>query len=270
MSNIVDGRAIADKILEKVKAGTVGKPIRLAMLWAGDDPAVGAFVQVKTKAAFNLGMEVIVSYIRTEKEMRQRIEALSKYPGIDGIAVELPLPKEWNREAILDLIPLEKDTDILSQAAQTRFYEGKFEILPPAVGALEALLNEHRIPVKGKTVAVFGQSILIGKPISFWLEKQGAKVFRIDENTSNPKLPAQKSDIIVSGVGKPGLITAEMIKDGAVVIDFGFEKINGKIAGDVAFEEAAKKASLITPVPGGMGPIVVAAFLANAGKIEVK
>ena len=124
--------------------------------------------------------------------------------------------------------------------------------------------------MKGKKIAVFGQGILIGKPISHWLEQQGAEVFRIRSKTENPEKLSIKADIIVAGVGNPGLITDEMVREGAVVIDFGYGKKDGKMVGDVDFDSVSAKTSLITPVPGGMGPILITAVLKNLVKLKMK
>ena len=132
---------------------------------------------------------------------------------------------------------------------------------------MKQIFEEHKIEPKGKIAAVFGYGLLVGKPVSHWLANQGATVSVINEFTPEPAELSKKADIIISGVGKPGLIKSDMIKEGAVVIDFGFVSAGEGIAGDVDFEEVSKKASLITPVPGGTGPIVVAAVLKNFVKL---
>ncbi len=264
---IADGRAIAQKILNKIKAGLDGRRISIAAIWMGNDPAVGRFVELKKKYAESIGMEFRVHHFGTdvsEKELMDKLRILNADKSMTGIIVELPLPKNLDQIKVLDTIPPEKDIDILSSAAQENYYKDRSKILPPAVRALELLFNEHRINPLGKTAAVFGQGMLVGMPVSHWLEKSGAKVFRIDEHTSNPGELSRQADIIVSGVGKPGLIHGNMVKKGAVVVDFGYGKIGNKMAGDVEFDSVASRSSLITPVPGGMGPLVIASFLENA------
>ena len=132
------------------------------------------------------------------------------------------------------------------------------------------LFDTYNIDPKGKAAAVFGQGRLVGKPISHWLTAQGAKVNMIDELTTNPEKLSLQADVIISGVGKPGLITADMVRDNAIVIDYGYGKKGKTMAGDVDFENVAKKSSLITPVPGGMGPLVVAAVLKNLVTLQDK
>lgn len=267
---IIDGKAIAEKFLNELKVNRGDKKVRIAAISVTDKPAVKSFVAMKKKYAESVGMELVeVGFepgIR-EEEIVEKLKELSNEDSITGIIVELPLAYGYDAKRLLDLIPVNKDIDILSSQAQEDFYNDRSILLPPAVRALRALFEEFKISCQGKTAAVFGQSILIGKPIAHWLENQGAKVFRIDENTREPEKLSLQSDMIISGVGKPNLITGAMVKDGVAVVDFGFEKLRDKIAGDVEFESVREKASVITPVPGGMGPIVIASFLENAQKL---
>ncbi len=268
---IIDGKAIAQKVLSQVKTGLKGRTISIAAIWAGENLAIGRFVEMKKKYAESAGIEMIIFHFDSndpEDKIINKIKELSKDKDINGIVVELPLPDKCDRDKILDTIPKEKDIDVLSASAQKSFYNNNAKLLPPAVDALEILFKEYGIDPQGKTAAVFGQSILIGKPISHWLEHAGANVFRIDEYTPNPKEMSCRADIIISGTGKPNLIKEDMVKEGAMIVDFGFEKLRDRIAGDVDFDSVAPKSSLITPVPGGMGPIVIAAFLRNAVQIE--
>ena len=288
---IVNGRAIAQKVLAQIKTDFSGRSISIAAIWVGDNLAINRFVEIKKKYAESIGIKVTVFHFNSnepEDKIVNKIKELSEDKNISGIIVELPLPDKFNRDKILNSIPKEKDIDVLSASAQENFYNNRIGLLPPAVGALKILFEEYKIDPAKKTIAVLGQSILIGKPISHWLEQVGAKVFRIDEYTSNPKELSHQADIIISGVGKPNLIRENMVKEGAIVVDFGFEKLGdpapnfsadrhskkgrvwsraGKIAGDVDFDSVAPKTYLITPVPGGMGPIVIAAFLKNIVRV---
>lgn len=275
---IADGRSIASKKLDEIKTGLKGRSVSIAAVWAGDPApnssadrhsekgrvwseasnlAIGRFVEMKKKAAESVGINMDIYHLDSEDVLTGKLKELAEDKNITGIIVELPLPSGYDREKILKLIPQEKDIDVLNGST----------LLPPAVRALKVLFEEYQIEPGGKTAAVFGQSILIGKPISHWLEQNGAKVFRIDENTQNAAEISLQADIIVSGVGKPKFITGNMVKNGAIVVDFGFEKLGDKVAGDVDFGSVAPKSSLITPVPGGMGPLVIASFLENALKL---
>jgi len=263
---IADGRAITQKVLSRIKTDLDGRSISIAAIWVGENLAIGRFVEMKKKYAESVGIKISIFNFSTndpEEKVINKIKELSRDKEINGIIVELPLPDKFDRDKILNSVPEEKDIDVLSASAQKNFYDNRSELLPPSVGALELLFREYEIDPKGKVAAVFGQSILIGKPISYWLESLGAKVLRIDENTENTKELCLRADIVVSGVGKPNLISGNMVKNGAIVVDFGFEKLGDKIAGDVDFDSVAPKTYLITPVPGGMGPIVIAAFLKN-------
>ena len=275
---LIDGTTIANKILGQIAEEVINleKTLHLAAIVVGDDPAPNKFVELKKKAAEKVGMQFSIykleENISKQEEAFNTLKFLASDPSVHGILIELPLPSGWDTQKILDLVPASKDVDVLSGSAQKEFYNNAGKILPPAVGALKIVCDEHEISLKGKRVAVFGQGMLVGKPIAHWLERQGAKVDKIDENTLNPERYSLNADVVISGVGKPGLITGEMVKNEAVVIDYGFGKkpfdsVRGenssRIFGDVDFESVSKKASLITPVPGGMGPLVIAAVLQN-------
>lgn len=264
---IVDGKIIAQKVLSQIKTRLDGRLVHVAAIWVGDNLAISHFVEMKKKYAESVGIKIDVYHFNNnapEDKIINKIRELSNNPGIKGLIIELPLPEHLSRDKILNSISKTKDIDVLSVSAQEDFYNNRSNILPPAVEALKILFEEYQINPKEKIAAVFGQSILIGKPISHWLEQMEAKVLRINEYTSNTEELSHQAEIIISGVGKPNLIREDMIKDGAVIVDFGFEKLENKITGDIDFDSVAPKASLITPVPGGMGPIVIAAFLKNA------
>lgn len=263
---IIDGKKISSEFLENLKQ-QITKSLTLGAVMIGDNSAVQSFIKVKEKAAQTLGVDFKILNIPASAdidEIRNKITNFSET--VDGLFIELPIPEGLLVQDILDLVSENKDVDVLCQSSQQAFYSGDFSLLPPAVGALKIALDYHGINIAGKIVSVFGQGLLVGKPISFWLEQEDAHVHRIDENTKDAKDLALQSDIIISGVGKPGLITGDMIKEGAIVIDFGYSNKDGKIAGDADYDPVSQKASLITPVPGGMGPLVVAALFDNLVK----
>ncbi len=259
----IDGKKIRNKVLEELKSEVGSRELRLVGILVGDHPGSKKFMELKEKAAKEIGIDFRLykfsGDISTNK-LRDELNNIAKQGVTHGIIVELPLPEQINTQYILNTIPQEKDVDVLSTKAQGAFFVGKSKILPPAVEALKIVLEEHDIDIKGKGTAVFGYGVLIGKPIANWLAAQGASVFVINEFTKNPEEISKEADIVISGVGKAGLIKEDMVKDNVVVIDFGYSE-DGK--GDVDFDSVSKKASLITPVPGGMGPIVVAAVLKN-------
>ncbi len=263
---IIDGRQIAEQVLENVWGRVVSKELKLklAVVLVGENPEFKKFVELKGKVAEKIGVGFLIRQfpenIKTV-DLKEEVRKISSES--DGVLIELPLPGHIDTQAVLNEIPLEKDVDVLSEEAQSLFYNNKSKILPPAVEAVKIVLEKYKIELKGKKASIFGQGLLVGKPLSHWLETQEAEVVRIEEFTEDPEQYSKEADIIVSGVGKTDLIKADMVKKGAVVFDFGYENEKGKMVGDVDFESAAPKASLITPVPGGMGPIVVAVVLKN-------
>jgi len=263
---IIDGKQIAEELLAELKKEVLDKNLEmsLAAVLVGDDPEFKKFVELKSKAADKVAISPTIYPFPENigaEALKKDLSDIIKWS--DGVLVELPLPKDIDQQEVLNMVPVEKDVDVLSENAQKLFYDNKSKINPPAVEALKIVLEVNDISLTGKKVAVFGQGMLIGKPISYWLEQQGAEVSRIRSTTKNPDKLSLEADIIVAGVGKPGLITGNMVKEGAIVIDYGYGKKKGKMVGDVDFMAAAKKASLITPVPGGMGPILIAVVLKN-------
>lgn len=271
---IIDGKQIADELLAELKREILDKKLklRLAAILVGEDLEFKKFVEFKGKKAEEIGIEFKMFQFDENIDEATMIyhseEICKKY---DGVLFELPLPKHLDQQKILDTVPVEKDVDVLSSEAQNLFYENKSKILPPAVEALKIVLEKYGFNPEGKKAAVFGQGILVGKPISHWLEFRGAEVHRIRSTTENPRQYSKQADIIVTGVGKPGLVDGNIVKDGVIIVDFGYGKNSeGKMLGDVDFESVAPKASLITPVPGGIGPILIAAVLKNLIKLSLQ
>ena len=264
---IIDGRKISEEVLDGLAEEIRSKKLKLRMaaVLVGDDPEFKKFVELKGKAAERAGisftMHQFPADIATE-ELQKEIDGISQ--SSNGVLIELPLPEHIDSGDVLNKIPVEKDVDVLSGKAEELFYSNQSKVLPPAVEATRIVLEKLDIDPKNKKVAIFGQGQLIGKPVSHWLQEQGAEVYKIRSTTENPQQYSKKADIVISGVGKPNLIKGDMIKEGAVVIDFGYGKnSDGKMVGDVDFESASKKSSFITPVPGGMGPILIVAVLKN-------
>lgn len=286
---IIRGKEIASEILDQVagKVKKLPKPPRLAAVLVGDYLGSRKFLELKKSAAEKTAIDFrIYEFPNTimTKELRRKVVEISKAQINSGIIIELPLPAHINTQYVLNAIPEEKDVDVLSQKAQGAFFTGRSPILPPAVEAVKIIFEKYNIVIKGKNCAVFGYGLLVGKPISHWLAANGATVSIINEFTPDPKLCSLNADIIISGVGRPNLITTDMVKtptlwrqgsdqnvgDGAIVIDFGYENTDGKMIGDVDFDSVSQKTSLITPVPGGVGPIVIAAVLKNLIKLISK
>ena len=265
---IIDGNKIAEDIYDKLKIQVKENnlKLRLALVMVGENPSSRKFLELKKKAAEAIGIEAKIYYFPTTlttRKLREEIVKLAKVKNINGIVIELPLPDGINTQSVLNAISEEKDVDVLSQKAQGSFFLGRSKILPPAVEAIKIVFKKHIIEFKGKTCAIFGYGLLVGKPIAYWLMAQGVTVTVINEHTPEPERYSRLADIVISGVGKPGLIKDDMIKEKAVVIDFGYQQSDRGVVGDVDYESVRKKTRLITPVPGGVGPIVVAAVMKN-------
>ncbi|HYU64873.1 MAG TPA: bifunctional 5,10-methylenetetrahydrofolate dehydrogenase/5,10-methenyltetrahydrofolate cyclohydrolase [Candidatus Paceibacterota bacterium] len=271
MTKIFDGKLVADEMLRKLQraAALYARPLQLAAILASDNPGLEKFVRLKQKAAEKAGIDFALYKFHpsvTTRELIDVIDYLNRDSDINGILVELPLPEHVETQSVLDAVEFQKDVDVLSSKRQEKYYAGSFEILPPAVAALKNLAESERLDFYNKKIAVFGQGILVGKPITHWLKQQKAEVFPIDEFTKNPGQFSKQTDVIVTAVGKPELISDDLIKKDAIIIDFGYEK-SGR--GDVDFESVVPKASFVTPVPGGMGPMVIAAVLENLVRLSL-
>jgi methylenetetrahydrofolate dehydrogenase (NADP+)/methenyltetrahydrofolate cyclohydrolase len=267
-ATIINGRAIADEVLggiaEEVRA--LGEPVHLAAVYAGDDPGLRAFVRIKQKAAQSVGIQ-FSSYVfdaADEAGARQTLEYLASDDSVHGIFIELPLPSSWDAGALISLIPADKDVDVLTPTMKKAFERGDGDaLMPPSVQALRYVFDAHGIAAAGARVAVIGAGELVGAPVASWLRRQGSEPEIIDVDTTAPAERSRKADIVIAATGVPGLVTADWINNGAVVIDYGYGRKGDAYVGDVEAESVQKKAGLLTPVPGGMGPLVVAAVLEN-------
>lgn len=264
---IFDGKKFFEEILEKLKEKRRGfGKLRFDAILVGDNSASFSFLKEKEKACKVLDVDFKLHKIDekiSNTRLRKEIVKIGKIKSVNGLIIQLPLPKHLNSQYILNAIPEEKDIDVLSQKSLGAFYVGRSKILPPTVSAFKKVLEYYYQDDLSKAYfVVIGAGKLVGKPIAVWLINQGYSFSVIEQNYPNLKQVAQMADVIISGVGKPKLIMKEMIKQGAAIIDFGFGKIDGKIFGD--FDESVKeKAGFLTPVPGGMGPVTVACLLEN-------
>ncbi len=181
----------------------------------------------------------------------------------------MPLPKKFSQEVFLNLIPWKKDIDVLSSGALGKFYQGRSKVIPPTVDGILEILEGYKIRLKGKNVAVVGAGKLVGLPLSIELIRRKATISILNEFTKDPSSFTKRADILISGVGKPGLIRGDMVKRGVVIVDAGTKMVQGKLKGDVDFQSVSKKAGYITPVPGGVGPLTVACLLRNLVKLNL-
>ena len=265
---IIDGRKIRDQILENLKGEVrnLKTTPTLAIILVGGNKASAAYVRQKSLAGEKIGAKVIVKNLNSDvskDELENLINQLNRDTSIHGIIIQLPLPEHLNEEEISDKVLPERDVD--------GFVPGSKFRPATAMGVVE-LLKRSGVEIKGKNAVVVGRGKVAGRPTAELLREEGARVEVVHSKTENPANITKKADILVSAVGKPNLITADMVKPGAVVIDIGTNPIDlvtnnispkTKLVGDVDFETVAKIASKITPVPGGVGPMTVAALMQN-------
>lgn len=272
--SILDGRAIAQKIKNQLKRKIVKMKIKpaLAVVYAGSDPASLSYIKAKEKAAKEIGVDFLFYKFPAqvpEKKVVDLIFNLNQNKKISGIIIQLPLPKHLSRNKILNAIALEKDVDVLSDESRKKFEKGEPAFVPPPAGAVLEFLKIAKKPIEKSTVVVVGRGMLVGEPVAMLLKQKAKKLIICDRATINLMAETKKADILISAVGKPDLIKKEMVKKGAVVIDAGTAKHLGRIVGDVDFVNVSLKASYITPVPGGVGPVTVAKLLENVVKAKI-
>jgi methylenetetrahydrofolate dehydrogenase (NADP+)/methenyltetrahydrofolate cyclohydrolase len=277
VAKILDGKSLAQKIQLELqqeisqKIAEKKRPPGLAVLMVGDNPASAVYVRNKEKSCQKVGMK---SFSRnfptntTQAELENAIEELNNNPNVDGILVQLPLPSHLDSVGLLLKILPEKDADGLHPYNLGKLVRGEQGLRSCTPAGVMAILSEYNIEVSGKKAVVVGRSILVGKPIALMLLEKNATVTIAHSRTQNLAQVTREADILIAAVGKPEMITAEMVKPSAVVIDVGINRIeteNGKskLVGDVAYEEVKEVASHLTPVPGGVGPMTVAMLLKN-------
>ncbi|MBI3036395.1 bifunctional methylenetetrahydrofolate dehydrogenase/methenyltetrahydrofolate cyclohydrolase FolD [Candidatus Woesearchaeota archaeon] len=267
-ATIMDGKATAEKIRAGIKAEVTNLKVKpgLAAVLAGKNPASQVYVEIKRKTCDDVGIYSELYKLpeeTTEKELLQLIDKLNKSEKIHGILVQLPLPKHINEEKVLEAIALEKDVDGFSLVNVGRLASGREAAVPCTPKGVIRLLEEYSIDLAGKNAVVIGRSNIVGKPTALLLLNRNATVTICHSKTADLPHYTKKADILIAAVGKPKLVTADMVKEGAVVIDVGINRIDGKLIGDVDFEPVRKKAAYITPVPGGVGPMTVAMLIEN-------
>ena len=265
---LLDGRKLAEKVLGGLKEEIAKrkKLLRLAVVIVGENSVTLKFIEQKKKAAEFLGVGIHIYPFEesiTTNALRKRIGEIVHEAKNTGVIVQLPLPVHINAQYILNAIPPEKDVDVLSARALGNFYVGRSVVLPPVVGAVKVFFDEYNIEYRNKYAVVVGVGKLVGKPVAARLINEGVALSVVNEYTKDIGEFIRKADIIISGVGKPKLITSDMVKDGVIVIDAGVSEAEGKTVGDVDFDSVSVKASYITPVPGGVGPLTVAVLFKN-------
>ena len=271
MSKIIDGKVISAAVKERVRAGVSelnkkGITVGLAVIIVGEDPASKIYVANKKKACEALGIiseEYALPASTTEEELLKLVDELNRKKSINGILCQLPLPSHLDEKLIINSILPEKDVDAFHPANVGRIMIGDFDFVPCTPAGIMEMLAYENINPEGKTCVVIGRSNIVGKPMAMLLLHKNGTVTVCHSRTQNLKEICSKADILVAAVGKAKFVTADMVKDGAVVIDVGMNRVEGKLYGDVDYDGVAKKASAITPVPGGVGPMTIAMLMQN-------
>lgn len=272
----IDGKAFSQVILEKIREEhnqlkeKYGKQAGLAVVIVGNNPASQVYVRNKMKACENVGFyseNIELDENISEKELLQEIDKLNKNDRINGILIQLPLPSHINELKIIDSISPEKDVDGFHVANIGKMVIGdETGFLSCTPYGIMQLLEEYKIEIAGKDAVIIGRSNIVGKPMALMLIQKGATVQVCNSRTKNLRKKLNDADIIIVAAGVPKLLKKEDVKEGAVVIDVGINRVDGKICGDVDYEEVAEKTSYITPVPGGVGPMTIASLIKNTFK----
>ena len=272
----IDGKAFSQVILEKIREEhnqlkeKYGKQAGLAVVIVGNNPASQVYVRNKMKACENVGFyseNIELDENISEKELLQEIDKLNKNDRINGILIQLPLPSHINELKIIDSISPEKDVDGFHVANIGKMVIGdETGFLSCTPYGIMQLLEEYKIEIAGKDAVIIGRSNIVGKPMALMLIQKGATVQVCNSRTKDLRKKLNDADIIIVAAGVPKLLKKEDVKEGAVVIDVGINRVDGKICGDVDYEEVVEKASYITPVPGGVGPMTIASLIKNTFK----
>lgn len=269
----MDGRKVADHTIESLRPDVEilkkeGINPKLVIVLVGDNPASISYIKQKTKACEKLGVlneEMVLEESVTTEDLIDVVNKLNEDESVHGILVQLPLPEHIDVPLVLRAIDPKKDVDgFTAYNLGKTFLGAEFEHLPPAtpLGVVK-MLDYYDVDLRGMEAVVVGASNIVGKPMSVMLLNRGATVTTCHILTKDLAAHTKRADLLVVAVGKAGLITGDMVKEGAIVVDIGFNRVDGKMCGDVDFEAIEKKAKLITPVPGGAGPMTVAGLMVN-------
>lgn len=273
MAQIISGKDVSVRVKADVAAETAqlgdekGLKVGLAVVIVGNDPASRVYVNNKKKACEEVGFksfEYALDESTTEEQLLDLIDVLNRDSRVNGILVQLPLPKHINETAVINAISPERDVDAFHPVNVGKIMIGEYSFLPCTPAGVMELIASTGTEISGKSCVVIGRSNIVGKPMAMLLLHKSGTVTICHSKTRNLKEICLGADILVVAVGKANFVTGDMIKEGAVVIDVGMNRLeNGKLCGDVEFESAEKKASYITPVPGGVGPMTISMLMRN-------
>ncbi|MDO5560828.1 MAG: bifunctional methylenetetrahydrofolate dehydrogenase/methenyltetrahydrofolate cyclohydrolase FolD [Oscillospiraceae bacterium] len=272
MANLINGKEVSAKVKNDVKEEAAalaakGIEIGLAVVIVGDNPASRVYVNSKKKACAEVGFksyEYALPEETTQQELLDLVDVLNKDEKVNGILVQLPLPKQIDENAIINAISPDKDVDAFHPYNVGKIMIGEYAFLPCTPAGVMELIDSTGTDIKGKNCVVIGRSNIVGKPMSMLLLHRSGTVTICHSKTTNLREICAQADILVVAIGRAKFVTADMVKEGAVVIDVGMNRLeNGKLCGDVDFDEVEKKAGFITPVPGGVGPMTIAMLMKN-------
>ena len=271
MSNLIDGKlvsaAVKDRVATEVKVlNAKGVKVCLAVILVGEDPASQVYVANKKKACEQLGIiskEYILPETTTQDELLALVNELNEDNAVNGILCQLPLPKGLDEKAVIEAIDPNKDVDAFHPVNVGRIMIGDYDFLPCTPAGVMEMLAYYNIDITGKECVIIGRSNIVGKPMSMLLLHKNGTVTIAHSRTKNLTEVTRRADILVAAVGRAKFVTNDMVKDGAVVIDVGINRVDGKLYGDVDFDAVKEKASYITPVPGGVGPMTIATLMQN-------
>jgi methylenetetrahydrofolate dehydrogenase (NADP+)/methenyltetrahydrofolate cyclohydrolase len=271
-ATIIDGRAVAARVrgdvAREVEAfeAEIGHPPGLATVLVGDDPASAIYVSNKQKASHEVGirgLDVRLAADALEEQVAERIHGLNEDPLVSGILLQLPVPNHLNGDSLTALIDPDKDVDGLTPHSAGALAQGRPGLRPCTASGVIELLDAYDVALEGAEAVVVGRSLLVGRPLAFLLLERHATVTVCHSRTRDLPGVCARADVLVAAVGSPRLLGADAVKPGAAVIDVGINRLEDGLAGDVDFDAAAGRAGLITPVPGGVGPMTIACLLRN-------
>lgn len=279
MAEILDGKEVSRVKKEELKKKIIelkekcGITPGLAIIRVGEDPASEIYVKNKLKACASLGIQAIEKHFEgteKEEEIIKTIESFNTDPTIDGILVQSPLPNSYDEQKIVSHVLSSKDVDGFGIMNLGYLLANQEQILAATPLGIIHLLDYYNIPIASKHVVIIGRSQIVGRPLSILFLNRDATVTITHSKTTNLKEITQTADILVSAVGKPHFVTADMVKVGAVCIDVGISRVENHVVGDMDFDSIQEKASFITPVPGGVGPMTIATLLENVYTLALK
>jgi len=272
---LIDGKKVSKEIRQRIAhkvqvvKNQTGRVPGLATVLVGEDPASAVYVRNKNKTCQELGFnsfEHTLPATTKENDLLALVDELNRNEKVSGILVQLPLPGHIDSQKVLEAIDPAKDVDGFHPVNVGKLVTGTATLVPCTPAGIMELLNYYSVGIEGRHAVVLGRSNIVGKPVALLLLQRNATVTICHSRTQDLPAVTKSADILVAAVGKAGFVTGDMVREGAVVIDVGINRVDGKLTGDVAFDEVEPKAALITPVPGGVGPMTIAMLMQNTLK----